>query len=263
MDPKAQRKEIKRLTRALSQKDRALRREKRENAALKRRISTLKGNYGHASETELRLGKKSYQSEADTEQRELIKNGVLNARRFSKKTYVRYLIQSAKESGLGLFFRRMTRLLRRLRLVRTISMVVAAVIAALLLSAVFITILPFLLVFTLVTFLAVIFRARAANRMMRDTLTGKRVRVIVLSDSVTFQDDTFAERSAKAMAREPDTAVLVVSPHLISPRGLGGHGMFFTARKEAEDLFLVRRGYFFILRRRVLDAVCGEVTFMY
>ena len=263
MTPKEQRKEIKRLTRALSEKDRALRREKRENAALKRELAALKNSLASDLNADFKTSGKPYKSQLEKERHELITTGTVNARRFSKKSYLRYLIQSVKESGIGLFFSRIARFWRRLRLARTITAVVAAVIAALLVSAVFITILPFLLIFSLVVLLAAAFRARIANRMMTERLTGKRVRVIVMPDSVTFRDDTFAERSAKAMSREPNTAVLVVSPYFMSPRGLGGRGMFFTVREEAEDLYLVRRCYYFLLRRRVLDAMCGEVTVMY
>ncbi len=263
MTPKEQRKEIKRLTRALSEKDRALRREKRENAALKREISVLKNSRASNRDAFFSPSKKSYKSDSGKEQRELITAGAVNARRFSKKSYLRYLIQSIKESGIGLFFSRIARFWRRLRLVRNVTLVIAAIIAALLVSAVFITALPFLLLFSLVTFLVVIFRARVTNRRMTEKLADKRVRVMILPDSVTFRDDTFAERSAKAMSKEPNTAVLVVSPYFMSPRGLGGRGMFFTVREEAENLYLVRRCYYFLLRRQVLDAVCEDVSVMY
>ncbi|MBQ9781176.1 MAG: hypothetical protein IJW00_09575 [Clostridia bacterium] len=263
MDPKQQKKEIKRLTRALSQKDRALQRAERENAALKRRLAEAKGSYGHAPEALYSKKKKASSDEEFSEQKELFRMGAVNARRFSRKSYLSYLIQSIKESVVGMVFRRLTRFLRRLRLVRTISVVVAAVMATLLLSAVFVTVLPFLFFIGITCIAAATLRARAANRLMREKLSGKRVRVFILPDAVTFRDDTFAERSAKAMAREPDAAILVVSPRLISSRGLGGRGMYFTVREEARDLYLVRRGYYFILRRRVLDTVCGEVTFVY
>jgi hypothetical protein len=265
MDPKAQKQEIKRLTRALSQKDRALRREKRENAALKRELSALKNGYGRGDATPNGTVKKSKQAvdTAHKAQLELIRTGVINARRFSKKSYISYLYQSVKESGIGLFFRRVVRIWRRLRLVRIITAVTAAVVATLLLSAVFLTLIPFFMLFALVAFLAVCLRAKATNKKMAEVLSGKRVRVMIFSDAVAFRGDTFAEGCAKAMARESDTAVLVITPYFFSPRGLGGRGMFFTARREANDLYLVRKCYYFLLRRRVLDAVCGEVTFVY
>ena len=58
-------------------------------------------------------------------------------------------------------------------------------------------------------------------------------------------------------------AVLVVSPYPLSSRGLGGKGGFFTARREAEGLYLVRRHYFFMLRKRVLDALEQDITVVY
>ena len=65
------------------------------------------------------------------------------------------------------------------------------------------------------------------------------------------------------MASEEGVAVLVVSPYLISRRGLGGTGGFLTARKEGEEVFLLRRHYYFLMRQRVLDSFAGEVTVVY
>lgn len=259
-----QNQEIKRLKRALSEQDRALARERRENARLKRQLSEAKGVYGAESDGEFSLGsRKKTASGQASEWADLLDAGRVNAKRFSKKSYFRYLIQTVKESTLGLIIRRVSRYLRRLRLIRTVAAIVSAILVALLFSAVFIAALPFLILVTLSALAAVLFRAAKANRLMKHELSGKHIRVIIAPDTVTFQDGTFFERSAEAMAAEPDTAVLVVTPHLLSTRGLGGKGMFFTVRKEQEDLYLVRRAYFFILRRRVLDCLDKEITFMY
>ncbi len=264
MNPKVQRKEIKRLTRALSQKDRALAWERRENARLKRQLSEMKGAYGAEPEGEFFFsGQKKAVSGQAREWADLLRAGQVNARRFAKKSYVRYLIQTVKESTLGLIIRRMSRYLRRLRLIRMVAAIVSAILVALLLSAVFIAVLPFLILFTLSALAAVLFRAEKANRLMKKSLSGKHIRVIIAPDTVTFRDNTFLERSAEAMATAPDTAVLVVTPHLFSSRGLGGKGMFFTVRKEQENLYLIRRAYLFILRRRVLDSLDKDITFMY
>jgi hypothetical protein len=65
------------------------------------------------------------------------------------------------------------------------------------------------------------------------------------------------------MAAEEGVTVIVVTPYTVSGRGLGGRGRFFTARREADHLYVVRRHYFFTLRRRVLDRLDGEITVVY
>lgn len=263
MNLKQQNKEIKRLSRALSEKDRALLRQRRENARLKRELAALRGAYGHDGGTVTDKKDGSDTNEAQKERDVLLRMGAVNARRFAKKSYLRYLIHSIKESALGSFFKRAVLIFRRLRLVRIVATVVASLLVTLFLSALFITILPFLLLLGIGALVAVMIGARAANRKMTQALSGKRVRIMILSDGASLRDDSFAKRSARDMARDPDVAILVVSPHLLSPRGLGGKGMYFTVRKEAVGLFLVRRSYYFILRRRVLDGVCEDITVIY
>lgn len=252
-------KEIKRLRLALDK-------ERRKNARLKRQITALKGAYGQSpGEQELRWFKgRRKGGDRDREQAELLRAGEVNARRFSKSTYLAYLTQTVKESTVGMIFSRIALYVRRLRLVRTIVAVLSTVTVALLLSAFFLTALPFLILLSLGTLLVIFLRAQAANRRMRRALAGcERVRVMILPEQITFSEDTFAEGSAKDMARERGTAVLAVTPRLWSAKGLGGKGMFFTARREASDLYLIRRGYYFILRRRVLDHLDTDVTVIY
>ncbi len=263
MDPKKLKKENKRLSKALSEKDKALLRAQRENARLKRKISQLKGVYGEEDNTVSQRRNRKKGTETDRQCAELIHMGQVNARRFSKKSYFRYLIQSVKDSALGFYIRRITHYIRRLRLIRTIATILSVVMVTLLLSAFFITLLPVLLICITVTLLAACIRAKEANRIMREALTDRRIRVIILSDKVSFLGNSFIERSAMAMAQEKDTAVILVSPYLLSSRGPCGKKMFFTVREEVPHLYIVRRGYYFILRRRILDTMSDQVTILY
>lgn len=253
------------LKKRVARLEKALTEERRENAALKRRIADLNGGYGTFDIKTLKGYKvRRRRSTPKREQQDMLRAASINARRFSKKSYVRYLIHTVKESTVGLIFRRISVYFRRFRLIRRIAAVVAAVLMALLLSAFFITALPFLLLLLVATLMAVILRAHSANRRMREYLRDvRRVRILILSEQVTFEDSTFAERSAKAMATEAETAVIVVTPRLWSAKGLGGEGMFFTARRESQNLYLVRRGYYFILRRRILDGLACDMTVIY
>ena len=262
MNSKKQQKEIKRLSRALSKKDKALSRERRINAQLKREIARLKSMYGSADRSA--APPKSASTEPLRPDQAMIwKEERQNALLFSQKSYLRYLIHTFKSSAAGSIFQRISLYLRRLRLIRNVGAIFSAIIVTLLVSAFFITLLPFLLVLTLLALVAVCLRARAANRMISRAIDGKHVRIIIPPEGITFKNNTFLERSAKAMSQEPDTIVLVVSPHFFSTKGMGGKGIFFTARRESDQLYLIRKSYYFILRRRVLDAHAQDMTVMY
>ena len=55
-------------------------------------------------------------------------------------------------------------------------------------------------------------------------------------------------------ARELATrgTVLLISPYWLAARGIYPHGFYCTVRREAPQILLVRRYYFFSLRRHVL-----------
>ena len=69
--------------------------------------------------------------------------------------------------------------------------------------------------------------------------------------------------SALEMASDPDVTVIVVSPYPWSTKGFGSHRMFATARQEQPRLYLVRKYYYFILRRRVLALVDPDLSILY
>ena len=257
--------EITALQNKMSVLEQELSDQRRENAKLKQKINHLKGNYGVSTDISLREMRRSKKADPVLRERQdLFYAETVNARRFSKRNYALFLIQTLKESTLGLVIRRISRFFRRWRLFRNIAMITGAVFVTLLLSAFFLTALPFLLLLLLVSLLAIFFRAKSANRRMRGALENTtRVRIIIFPDSTTFRESSFAQRSAMAMSEEKGTAIIAVTPRLWSTTGLGGKGMFFTAREEKPQLFLVRRGYYFILNRSVLHELSLDVTVMY
>ncbi len=185
------------------------------------------------------------------------------AHHYRKGSFLRYLIESVRESAPVLVLTKLVQYLRRVRLVQTVLTVVLALGAVITVAVVSAAILPFLFFGTaLLTMLALMLSGRM-NRILRRELTDRRIRVLVPPRGGSLDSGSFFIRNARAMAAEENVTVIVVTPYPISGRGLGGRGRFFTARKEAEDLYLVRRHYFFVLRRKVLDAVDGEVTVIY
>ena len=101
------------------------------------------------------------------------------------------------------------------------------------------------------------------NRILQSELGEGRIRILVPPSKAALAEGSFFRANACAMAAEKGVTVLVVSPYLLSARGLGGRGGYFTARKEADGLYLVRKHYFFILRRRVLDTLKCPTTLIY
>ena len=263
--PPSPEEEIRALQSKVSSLEKEIADQRRENARLKQKISRLKGAYGETPELSLReMRQRKKKDPASRERQDLFRTGAVNARRFSRRNYFLFLIHSVKESTLGLIARRISRFFLRWRMFRNVAMIAGAILLTILLSAFFLTALPFLLLFLLLSLLAVILGARAANRRMKNAFESvSRIRVIFFSEQINFKENSFAKNSAISMAEEKNTVIIAVTPRLWSTAGLGGKGMFFTVRQEKPGLFLVRRSYYFILKRKVIHASSADVTMMY
>jgi hypothetical protein len=251
-------------TRELSRLKSELAAERRRTARLERELADLKRQIhatAHPENTLRRMGRK-----ADVGQKETILLGAANRRahHYRKSSFLHYLWGTVTESAPVRLLTKLLRYLRRVRFVQTILTLLPVIMAFVAVIAVSAAVLPFLIFATaLLAFLSRM-SSRRMNRILKRELTHHRhIRVMIPPQKEVFRENSFFIRNARAMAAEEDTAVLVVTPYLFSRKGLGGRGRFFTARKETDGLYLVRRHYFFLLRRRVLDALSANLTIMY
>ncbi len=185
------------------------------------------------------------------------------AQRYRKSSFVRYLFDSLTESLPLQILSQLFHYLRRLRVVQLVLTLALAVGAVLVVTVVSAAVLPFLIIGTGLLAILAAMRSRRMNARMRVALAGRHLRVLFPPKGIRLHKDAYFIRHARAMAAEPGVAVIVVSPYFFSTRGLGGRGAYFTARQEGEELFLVRKHYYFFLRRAVLDVVDRDMTVIY
>lgn len=239
--------------------------ERRENARLVREVADLRRQLQsqQLSDREHPFSRLRPASGREQKKERLLEAANRRAHHYRKKSFVRYLWEAVMESAPVAVITKLVLYLRRIRVVRIIlSLVLAAgaVVTVAILSA---AVLPFLFAGTALLTLFACLRSRRMNRLLRNELKEQRIRIMVPPRGGALQADSFFIRNARSMAAERGVAVLVVTPYLVSGRGLGGRGGFFTARKEEDGLYLVRKHYFFILRRRVLDTLEQGMTVIY
>ena len=245
---------------------RQLRRYQKENAALRRQLAALKHNTPPSHRS------KSDTSEEQARVRSLFASRIRRARHYNKRTYLRFLIDSFTDSSFYIWWGKVLAYFRRIRLVRTVGLVLTFLLAAaqtstlfVMFSAVYLTIIPFLIMGSGLAFFISVLHSGTVNRRLNAHLRGCHIRILIPSRAVAFDPSTqpFFFASARAMAAEPQTAVIIVSPYSWSTKGFGSRRMFFTARCEEERLYLVRKHYYFILRRRVLDTLDPHLSILY
>jgi len=122
-------------------------------------------------------------------------------------------------------------------------------------AAVLLVLLPIVALILMGSILIAALRSRKANRQMEKILSEKKVYVqIPTTEELT--EHTVAEH-----ADESSCVSLVVSPYWVSRKGICASGKFyFTVRKEMPSVYLVRRYYFFSLKKHVLTK-CKNVTY--
>ena len=185
------------------------------------------------------------------------------ARYYRKSSFLRYLLDAFRESTFMAVLTKFRRYMKRFQLMQTVIPIVLAIGAVVAVAIVSPLAVLILFVGVILPAAFILLRFRHANRMLRRELNGRRIRILIPPRKSALEENSFFVRNAHAMAAEDKVTVIVVTPRPLSNRGLGGSGSFFTARKESETLYLVRRHYFFTLRRWVLDRLDGEVTMIF
>ena len=263
-------KESERLRRELSAAKREIAKLKRELSAAKREIAKLKRELS-ASRQGTRNGITATniffspwrQATAIPQRDRLAAEAQRLARRFRASSLFRYLWITVTESAPATLFYRLWLYLRRVKLIQTVLSLTVAVGTLAAVAALWVAVLPFLILGVGGLTLWISLRARRMSRRLEESLAGQRIRVLIPSRGKALRTGSFFIRWAQSMGHEEGVTVLVISPYLLSPKGLGGKGFFLTARKEADGVYILRRHYYFALRRRVLDGLWDEITVVY
>lgn len=118
----------------------------------------------------------------------------------------------------------------------------------LLTTAVFFVILPLLAVILAGALITALLDTRRSLHWMKRQLEDRRVYVFFGIDS------PFGQGNAMSFAERENSAVLIVSPFWVSPRGLGRRKPYLNVRQERAHVYLIRRYFFFSLRKKLLTS---------
>ena len=105
----------------------------------------------------------------------------------------------------------------------------------------------------LVTVSALLFYGRK-NRYMERELSGKNIFVLFPMRDGEFRSGQFWRTNIDELAksRNGQNAVIVVSPFFWSFRGIFDRSPYFLVRAEKPNIYLIRKHYYFSLRKKVL-----------
>ncbi|MBQ8207260.1 MAG: hypothetical protein IJZ89_00815 [Clostridia bacterium] len=237
----------------------------RENAQLQHRIIEL----------EAELNRLRFDMGMDTGKDDISKlwrHETRNASLMGSRNYFKYLISLIKstsfwsvlQKGISHFrkFRLLSAILRTATRIAVWAESGVALVAWLSFS---VFMLPFIGVLSLISLFIALFRSRSSNIFFTDLLRDKKVYILFAGkDQLTKNGKCqgFFGENIKDLASD-GSVVLVVSPYFFGRHGVGGRDFYVTARKESENIYMVRKNYFFMLRRIAIERMAAEIISIY
>ncbi|MBO4979235.1 MAG: hypothetical protein J6D16_02385 [Clostridia bacterium] len=191
-------------------------------------------------------------------------------RGLANRNYFLYLSSLLRKTQIYRFWRRYLDVFRKFRLISLLFRIYSYLLVLLQLgTAFFIIILGFLILLplvllgaTTVAFSALVFYRRE-NQRMRLLLKGQRIVVFFPTLGGELDVGTLWRAHIEELSLKENTTVLIVSPHFWLGKGLTGKSFYFLLRKEAQNVYILRKHYYFSLRRAVLDKNRALLTLIY
>lgn len=200
-----------------------------------------------------------------------IATAVLDKKRFSGYSYAAFLFNTARTTrGFELwedicsFFRRFRLLSMILRLLAVIMAAIeagAAFAAFMIAAGVLLALSPAALLWLFAAEVdAAISSAADLDAVRRAAQNGGVTFVFPPRDPQALGRDGTLTRHAGSLAA--GGTVLIVSPYMISSRGAGGRGGYSSMRRERAGVYMIRRRFYFKLRRRMGKLFTARDTVM-
>ncbi len=190
---------------------------------------------------------------------------------FSKKRYFSYVFEMIRRTSVFRLYTKMLRGIRRFNLIRVTLGILAALFLALQSSAllvvsasVFVISIPFTFLITNATFILTFFHARKINRLNRERMMDKKVFVFFPPKKGALCKDTYFCGMVKDAAKDGAFSI-IVSPYFWNNRGIDGQKRkpYLASRSEGDNLLIVRRHYYFTLKKHVFPTFSDQITELY
>jgi hypothetical protein len=170
-----------------------------------------------------------------------------------QKNFFAYVLSFMRKASAFRYWQKGLAYFRRFRLIAVSLRIAAAALAFLetgalviLTTAVFLIVLPFLGALMLGVLITALLESRRTDRHLSRVIEGSGVYVLFMSE----EPSAFFAQNVASLAEKG--IVLIVSPHLILSRGIGQGRFYCTARLECKNVYLIRRYYFFHVKKKLL-----------
>jgi len=227
------------------------RRLSREVEALKKELDELNG----------KSGKRAHADKYCT----MFEKRSSNEYMFSRKNYGSFMLAQLKSTSFFHVYRRVIAVFRRYSFITTslkvfslLFLFVEATLLVLVSTSAFIASLAFTLLISYLFGIFTLFARKKHNLENAELLKQKNVTVHFPPKQRAFDPDSYFSYIVKTEAMEENSTVIIVSPYSASSWGLNrSKKPYLVCRADGENVILVRKSYYFTLRKHVIEKVAA------
>ncbi len=190
---------------------------------------------------------------------------------FEKKSYPAFVWSHLMHTSVLSIYKRVLNYLRKyafitttIRIVSFLFIFVEAILLFVISTSAFIASILLTLIFSHILMLLSVFTRKKQNEKTKELLTDRDIIIFFPPKSRAFDENSYFKYFVSECAKKENSTVLVVSPFLLNSKGLFSKKKpYHSVRTDAQDILLVRRSYYFTLRKKVIDSYARSVTEIY
>ena len=238
---------------------------KRENAQLRGEIALLKSELQQSKASTRRLNKKRDMTSS------LLLHQARRENTFSQRSTFSYFTHALKNASLFRLYSQIVNTVKRFTFVTTTIQVLLVVLTVvksgvivLISTSAFIVSLPFLFLMSGLGAILTFIGSKKATKQNTPIIKGKRVCVFFPAKKSVMRKGGYFAGFVRSIAEEPNTVCIIVTPGFFFSRGISeGKHYFFTSRIDAQNIIIVRRHYYFKLKKKIIEPLAAHLTEIY
>ena len=190
---------------------------------------------------------------------------------YSKKSYFGFIWTHLKHtsffqtySKIISYIRRYTFITTSLKIISLLFVFVEAAVFIVISTSAFIASLVFTLLVSHLLMIFTFFSRKKHTKKNTALLSGKNVIILFPPKQRAFESDSFFCGFARELAKSENTRVVIVSPFLLNSLGTDGRKKaYYLDRAAGENILMVRRNYYFTLKKKIIDPLSASITEIY
>lgn len=180
---------------------------------------------------------------------------------FSRKNYFSYIYTMIRRTSVFNIYTKIIQFVRRYTFLTTTVQIITAVLLALQSSAIFVLAtsafvisIPITIFISHAAVLFTVFERKRKISEVRKLVKDKKLTVYFPTKGRAFEQDSFFCGMVRENAANEGCFSVVVTPYFMSMRGIGEQkSPFMIARQEQENILIIRRHFYFALKKKIID----------